>query len=421
MNESTTPITKRFSSCASLAAIGIKLRTRKLAGAHGLVEINTHLRADTALQHAFGRRRCAEQSVVQDSLNACTAQNVEQMEQALDTIYRQRSQGYQHDYQADIQILDVNRSGLPRGPKAAFAIKGYFAKQRNRSGRQLGRVLASRNEVVVVDLRCEGTTQLSKALHPLMQATEQTLALDERKRARTLLCLDAGCGNLDDRNWLLSRGNQVHGKDDSSSHAQHLAQSVEYWVDDPKVPGRRCGWLHLPAFEYVRPVRRIAVYCRKANGKWGVGVLIWTLCPAEVLALTKVTAGPNADPATVLLGTLAHNVVIWAHGWLSEADPPCPLQHYGMLRMVRDVLHISGFLVLDAFDQATGLCSIRMRLEHLFSLTRCRGFSLLHTLPLLWAKLRYLSATPNSKVLLSASHFIKLLYSKTSASQKIGW
>src|SRR5438105_4072041 len=128
MNESTTPTTKQFTSCASLAAIGIKLRELKLfqpiektvqiaqktikdsptqklydalisilAGAHGLIEINTRLRADAALQRAFGRSRCAEQSVVQDTLNASTAENVEQMQQAMDRIYRQHSQGYQHD------------------------------------------------------------------------------------------------------------------------------------------------------------------------------------------------------------------------------------------------------------------------------------------------------------------------------------
>ena len=34
-----------------------------LAGAHGLSEINTRLRSDPALQRAFGRTGCAEQSV----------------------------------------------------------------------------------------------------------------------------------------------------------------------------------------------------------------------------------------------------------------------------------------------------------------------------------------------------------------------
>src|SRR2546427_1043566 len=235
MNESTTPLIKQFTGCATLAAIGIKLRELKvfqpikqsvqiaqktikdsptdklydafisiLAGAHGLVEINTRLRADGGLQGVFGRRRCGEQSVVEDRLNACTAENVQQMEQAIDSIYRQQSQGYQHDYQASLQILDVDMSGLPCGPKAAFATKGYFAKQRNRRGRQLGRVLASRYGEIVVDRLFDGKTQLTRALQPLMRAAEQTLHLDEYKRSRTIVRVDAGGGSLHDVNWLLS-------------------------------------------------------------------------------------------------------------------------------------------------------------------------------------------------------------------------
>src|SRR5713101_4929007 len=69
-----------------------------LAGAHGIVEINERLRADPALQAAFGRRACAEQSVIQDTLNACTAANVAQMEQAMDHSYRHHSRAGRHDF-----------------------------------------------------------------------------------------------------------------------------------------------------------------------------------------------------------------------------------------------------------------------------------------------------------------------------------
>src|SRR5437763_6581118 len=146
------------------------------------------------------------------------------MEQALDTIYRHHSQAYRHNYAHDWQLLDVDMSGMPCGKKAAFASKGYFAKQRNRRGRQLGRVLASRYEEVVVDRLFDGTTQLSTALQPLMEAAEGTLELDEGKRGRTLVRIDAGGGSLQDVNWLLSRGYQVHCKDYSSSRASRLAQ-----------------------------------------------------------------------------------------------------------------------------------------------------------------------------------------------------
>lgn len=107
-----------------------------LAGAHGVVEINTRLRSDPALQAAFGRTACAEQSVVQQTLDACTDENVRQMQQALDEIYREHSAAYRHDYPSSYQILDIDMSGMPCGPKAALATKGYFANQRNRRGRQ---------------------------------------------------------------------------------------------------------------------------------------------------------------------------------------------------------------------------------------------------------------------------------------------
>ena len=112
--------------------------------------------------------------------------------------------------------------------------------------------------------------------------------------------------------------------------------------------------------------------------------------PAEVVALTQPEASLDADAATIVLayvslydqrgggvetsfkgdhqglgstkrskkrfeaqqmlmlvGSLAHNVIVWARHWLASPS----LQHYGTLRMVRDVFHISGFLLTDACGQ----------------------------------------------------------------------
>ncbi len=197
----SVPVTQRSTAHASLAALGayvchldlfgpIRQRVQiaqktvryspaeqlddafiaRLAGAQGLVEINGRLRADPALQAAFGRTGWAEQSVVQETRDACTEASVTQMEAAGEMIYRQHSQGYRHDYQADWQILDVDMSGLPCGKQAALATPGYFAKQRNRRGRQLGRVLATRSHEMVVDRLFDGKTQLVTALLPLVAA-----------------------------------------------------------------------------------------------------------------------------------------------------------------------------------------------------------------------------------------------------------
>jgi hypothetical protein len=108
---------------------------------------------------------------------------------------------------------------MPCGKKADCASKGSCATQRNRRGRQVGRVLATRSGDVVEDRLFDGTTHLNTALQPLMHAAEQTVPVDERTRARPLVRIDAGGGNLDDVKWLLVRGSQVHGKDDSRSRA----------------------------------------------------------------------------------------------------------------------------------------------------------------------------------------------------------
>jgi hypothetical protein len=54
-----------------------------LAGAQGMVEVNKRVRAERAVQVAFGRTICAEQSVVQDTLDACNDQNVVEMHSAM--------------------------------------------------------------------------------------------------------------------------------------------------------------------------------------------------------------------------------------------------------------------------------------------------------------------------------------------------
>jgi len=397
-----------------------------LAGAHGMVEINTRLRADPVLQAAFGRCACAEQSVVQETLDACTDENVTQMQEALDQIFRQHSRACRHDYRQSYQILDVDMSGMPCGPKAALATKGYFAKQRNRRGRQLGRVVASHYGEVVTDRLYDGKTQLTKALQPLVLAAEQSLQLDESKRRRTIIRMDAGGGSLDDVNWLLSQDYLVHTKDYSGKSAAKLAKTVAQWFDDPAIPGRQFGLVTEPALCYVRKVVRIAVRKRGRNGKWKAVVIISALCAHDVLTLTGENLSALSDQARVLLayvtfydqrgggvetslkedkgglgltkrskkrfpaqhmlvllGSLAHNVVVWAREWLSpsadasslgresakpdptttslaqrsrlpqaspaSARPTHDLSGYGMLRMVRDVFHVSGFLL---FDQA---------------------------------------------------------------------
>ena len=160
------------------------------------------------------------------------------------------------------------------------------------------------------------------------------------------------------------------------------------WVDDPRIPGRQIGWVTAEASAYIRPVVRIAVRCRKKNGQWGIGVLISTSDPQAIVTLTDLSPSewvhPDAEllayvyfydqrgggvemtikgdkqglgitkrnkkrfeaqQMLVLLASLAHNLVVWARQWLPPEQPK--LRHYGIKRMVRDVLQVNGTLIVD--------------------------------------------------------------------------
>lgn len=414
---------ERFSPRASLAAIGTKIRSMKLfevieqkvkiaqksikhtpieklcdafinilSGAHGVVEINTRLRTDEALQRAFGRKDCAEQSVVQDTLDACTSVNVEQMQEAMGEIFRSHSLAFKHDFKQKLFIEDIDLTGLPCGKKAEFASKGYFAHQRSRRGRQLGRVLATEYQEIIVDLLYSGNTQLCQTFQSLVEAAERTLLLDEQKRRRTVLRVDSGGGSLKDVNWALAQGYHFHGKDFSGQRAQILAQSVSRWYDDPKIASRQIGWVESSDSPYIKPVRRIAVRCKKNNGQWAVGVIVSTLSITDALALTGQDINKIYDPHCVLLayvyfydqrgggveteikqdkqglaigkrckkrfeaqqmlmmlGVLAHNAVIWAKR--SIVAQTSKLYPFGIKRIVRDLFHISGLVEFDREDK----------------------------------------------------------------------
>jgi hypothetical protein len=60
-----------------------------LAGAKGWYEVNKRVRPDPLLQLAFGRRACAEPSTISETINAVTADNVQQMNDSVSSIYQQ--------------------------------------------------------------------------------------------------------------------------------------------------------------------------------------------------------------------------------------------------------------------------------------------------------------------------------------------
>ena len=408
-----------YSSCASLVALGVRFQQmgiwpviaehvhiqqkvlkhkpleklldcfiNMLAGGSGLVEINTLVRPNRSVQRAFGRERCAEQSTVSDTLDACTATTVEQMRAALKVILHQHSGCCAHDYEQQWQLLDVDVTGLPAGRQGEGVTKGYFAHQKNRRGRQLGRVLATHYDEIIVERLYTGKRQLDHSLCELVEATEALLDLTKPQQKRTILRIDAGGGDDHNINWILERDYHLLIKARNWRRAEKLAASVTQWSADPKLPEREVGWVEQP-HRYARATRQVALRKRKANGKWSYHVLVFTLSDEMLFELCAQPMPPTpqaldlllaavhaydlrsggletqnkgdkqglalahrnksdfaAQEMLVLLAQLAHDLLIWTRNDLAQVD--ARFQHWGILRLVRDVLQIAGRVCLNA-------------------------------------------------------------------------
>ena len=174
MSQSTTPVVPIESAQASLAALVAHMKTHGifeemragvhiaqktvkdspqdkvqdillalLAGTQSLVQLNTLLAQEPAVQRTAGRSRSAEQSVAQQTLDAATQANVAELQQVLTRLLRRHGQVAHHRFRSQWLILDVDLTGLPAGKRAEQSVKGYFSQPKNRRGRQQGRVLAS--------------------------------------------------------------------------------------------------------------------------------------------------------------------------------------------------------------------------------------------------------------------------------------
>lgn len=358
-----------------------------LAGGHGLVEVNTRVRPDPGLQRAFGRMACADQSTVSDTMNACTTENRVQMEQALEELYRTHSQGYRHDYRKQYQLLDVDLTGMPAGRQGEAVTKGYFRDKKVRRGRQLGRVFATLYDEIVVERLYPGNRQLERSLQELVLAAEAVLDLDESRRKRTIIRVDGGGGRDADVNWMLKRGYQVLVKVKNWKRADKLAKSVQAWQTDPKTGDRQVGWVSQP-HTYARPARQVAIRTPRKNGSWLHWVLVCSLADEDLCWLARQPFHRDAtgqqmaftilyaydlrggavetsfkgskqgiglikrnkkrfvaQVMLVLLAQFAYNLLTWTHHHL--APHAKQLQRFGPLRMIRDLFHIPGLMVLD--------------------------------------------------------------------------
>ena len=375
-----------------------------ISGAETINDINHTLRVDAPLLGAFGYETCAEQSVIQQTFNAATAENVVQLESALEQIWMQENQSVSLLESAareqTMVTVDLDLSGMPASSKAEGSTKGYFAGKRNTYGRQLARVVVPKTQEIVTESLYPGNTLSCQVFKEMVIKMEQRLGLQTTsQRAWIRLRLDGGFGTDANINYALWRGYHILAKIYSGKRAKKLAQSVAQWVEMPTAgqkaenqPSTRAvGWVTTP-HRYGRRTRQLAIRTPnpKRKGRFCYRVLVTSDMNADIADVVKDydqrggvpessfcqsnqglahrkrrKRGFVAQQMLMLLSQLAHNLCLWLKGWMiqtlqqqkvAQTDlhshdqiPIAALKTidgYGIKRFVHQFLAVSGTIII---------------------------------------------------------------------------
>jgi hypothetical protein len=342
-----------------------------LAGCETISSINWKLRVDKPLLLAFGYSCCPDQSTLQDTLDAATEQNVEQLSDVAKSLFAQHNLfGKQFHCPSESQLLtiDFDLSAHPSSQSAEKAAKGYFAKRKNIYGRQLARISVPETAEVVADRLYAGNMLSCTAFKEMVSQMEQTLALNEKPtRRRIRLRLDGGFGTDENINFALSRGYHLLVKMYSGNRARKLAQSVENWEAAPTSGTQKTGesetreaaWLTRP-HRYCRKTRQIAI--RRPNPKnlsqYSYRVIVTTDLTRPLGEILNDYDRRGGIPESVFcqdnqglaarkrrkqsfcaqqmlmhLTTIAHNLILWIKQWTMANLST--VVHRGRVRLMR--------------------------------------------------------------------------------------
>jgi hypothetical protein len=361
-----------------------------LAGAKAIAHTGTTLRVDPALQRAFGLPGCADQSVLAETLNAATDKDVAALRTAVEELFQQHSQACRHDFTRDLLVLDIDLSPLPASRKAEGSERCYMGRCRSRTGRKLVRVrVGPYQETVWEAIRRGRTLEGLDLVKEAVLEAERVLGLagdddgTRAKRARTEIRLDSSWGSTAAINWVLLRGYQVTTKFKSTGRVQKLVRPIQAWQPTAS-PGREVAAVPEPV-PLAKPTMQYAVRTpSKEPAGYHYAVLVTSRVDLPMPAAVDRYDGRAAMEAEIksdkhglglgvvrkrklvaqqllgLLGQLAHNVLIWARGWLADGAPR--LASLGIVRLVREVWAIPGRVTLGGAQvQGVRLCALHPR------------------------------------------------------------
>jgi Transposase DDE domain group 1 len=338
-----------------------------LCGAKTITQNNVTIRTDRAVQRAFGRTGCAEQSTIARTLRACTAENVAQLEQVSWYYLRRYGATPRHRFHDTRLWVDIDLTPMPIGAKAEGSERTWMGRNRSKTGRKTLRITASQYREILHETLLRGTETAVPALKAALLEVETHLGWSRERRAQIVLRLDGGFGTTEVLNWLLSRGYQVVAKISNHGRVHKLRQHLGPWQPTSS-PGRAMAAILRP-HRFCRATRQWVIRTPQAHGGYHYAVLLTTVPDLEPTTLADAYDGRAMIEATfcqdkqalglvkrrqhkweaqqmvLLLARLAHHILLWSKRWLSRVPPTrWRLDGYGLVRLLQEGTTVPGVI-----------------------------------------------------------------------------
>jgi Transposase DDE domain group 1 len=338
-----------------------------LCGAKTIAQNNLTIRTDRAVQRAFGRTCCAEQSTIARTLRACTAENVAQLEK-VSWYYLKRYGVTPHHRFHDTRLwVDIDLTPMPIGAKAEGSERTWMGRNRSKTGRKTLRITASQYREILHETLLRGKETAFPALKRALQEVESRLGWTRERRAQIVVRLDGGFGTTEVLNWLLSRGYQVVAKISNRGRVQKLRQAIGPWQPTSS-PGREMAVVLRP-HRFCRTTRQWVIRTPKEQGDYQYAVVLTPLPDLDPATVADAYDGRAMIEATfcqdkqalglvkrrqhkweaqqmvLLLGPLAHHILLWSKRWLSRVPTTrWRLDGYGLVRLLQEGTTVPGVI-----------------------------------------------------------------------------
>jgi Transposase DDE domain group 1 len=265
-----------------------------LCGAKSIAQSNVTIRVDPAVQRAFGRKGCAEQSTIARTLQAGTPQTVEQLEQVAWYYLKRYGHTPRHRFRERLLWVDSDLTPLPAGAKAEGSERTWMGRCRSKTGRKVLRMTASDYREILHETLLRGKAPAGPALKAALQEVEGHLGWTREHRQRIVLRLDGGFGTTALLNWLLSRGYQVVATISNRSRVRTLRQQRGPWQPTSS-PGRAMAEVLHP-HRFCRKTRQWVIRTPQAKGGYQYAALVTTLPDLAPIAVAEAYDGRGLKP-----------------------------------------------------------------------------------------------------------------------------